>query len=246
MAKSPLEIARESGVSRLRNIFDINDTSSVEETALKVIVLHMTTYCENETSCTFRIDQNGASIGHAEGGDSSIRVSVEGNTPGTNHATVWHEDGAFFLLAGLSLTGTYIRLSFDQSGRNHWPLEPKCQFRVGMCEFEVIIDDDATRPPSLALMAKSGKLVGQTFKVDVHGTSIGRSTSNKIHTRDKEMSRRHALIRYDHSSRKFYLGDIGSTNGSFMRLSGPYNLPYRLAIGDQILMAKNCFTVSRE
>ncbi|RHY58291.1 hypothetical protein DYB30_011807, partial [Aphanomyces astaci] len=61
--------------------------------------------------------------------------------------------------------------------------------------------------------------------------------------RDGELSRRHAAIWWDETG--FYLQDMGSTNGTFMKLHGAYRQPYRLEIGDQILVSQTCFSVNR-
>lgn len=60
---------------------------------------------------------------------------------------------------------------------------------------------------------------------------------------DRELSRRHSgIVREGH---RFFLVDSHSTNGTYMRLEGPYAGPCALALDDQILVARTGFSINR-
>lgn len=60
------------------------------------------------------------------------------------------------------------------------------------------------------------------FKVDAKGTKIGRHSSNQIVIFDESVSRYHAEIGFSNNS--FYLHDIGSTTGTFLKILEPLEL----------------------
>ncbi|KAJ8556564.1 hypothetical protein ON010_g9400 [Phytophthora cinnamomi] len=124
-----------------------------------------------------------------------------------------------------------------------WPLEPHVSFRVGKSDFLVTAFHEPSQ--SLEVSALSGKLAGSHFTIGREGAGIGRSAENKIHTGDGELSRKHAAIWFDELTNQFYLVDLNSTNGTFMKLVGSYQEPYRLEIGDDLLVAQTCLTVNR-
>ena len=123
-----------------------------------------------------------------------------------------------------------------------WPLLRDCSFRCGKSDFVVLSHDENAQ--TLELEAVSGKLAGAKFSIDCHGGGIGRSTENVIHTGDGELSRKHAEIIFDDPTARFYLYDLESTNGTYMRLCGPYDLPFRLESGDDLLISQTCLSVT--
>ena len=66
------------------------------------------------------------------------------------------------------------------------------------------------------------------FKVKKDGITIGRHSSNKIVIYDESVSRFHAKIVYEQSN--FYLLDIGSTTGTFTKITEPLPLREHLLI----------------
>lgn len=66
------------------------------------------------------------------------------------------------------------------------------------------------------------------FKVDSEGTKIGRHSSNQIVIFDESVSRYHAEIIF--SDDIFYLCDIGSTTGTFLKITEPLELKQDMII----------------
>ncbi|CAI5735962.1 unnamed protein product [Peronospora destructor] len=122
-------------------------------------------------------------------------------------------------------------------------LMEEVSFRVGKSDFIVTAFHEPLQ--TLEVSALSGKLAGTEFTIGREGAGIGRSAENKIHTGDGELSRKHAAIWFDELTNQFYLVDLNSTNGTFMKLVGSYQEPYRLEIGDDLLVAQTCLTVNR-
>lgn len=203
------------------------------------IVLKMTTFCQDDAMTSFRITTAGATIGRSE--DSTIPIPADKALELQNHAEITWRNGVFYLEDGVNQCGTYIRLSPEENPQFHWPLRQNCRFRLGLSEFEVQIEHKKT-----SIHARTGKLHGTSYELDpTQPLSIGRSAKNSIHMGDAELSRYHAVIEYNPGDETFYLRDVGSTNGTFMKLTGPYQEPYRLVIGDEILVAKTCLCVNR-
>eukprot|EP00752_Nemacystus_decipiens_P006528 g5879.t1 len=100
-------------------------------------------------------------------------------------------------------------------------------------------------PPCLWLEAVAGCLKGQTWSVETGGATLGRASDNKLSLADKEMSRRHSKIEYDEALQEFYLCDLGSLNGTYMQMVGPYLPRRRLGLGDHLLIGRTGFSVNR-
>lgn len=79
--------------------------------------------------------------------------------------------------------------------------------------------------------------------INEQGARIGRHSSNQIVIYDESVSRHHAEIFYDYSSNMFYLKDIGSTTGTFLKITDPVELKLDmiLEIGSYQLMVSNIF-----
>lgn len=63
-------------------------------------------------------------------------------------------------------------------------------------------------------------LVRDVFYLYRNETVLGRENGDVVFTDDPFLSRRHAAVRFDRAQRKFTLADLGSSNGSFVRLRG--------------------------
>ncbi len=71
----------------------------------------------------------------------------------------------------------------------------------------------------------SGAEAGKIIPIDLEEMSIGRERGNHIVINDVEVSRKHAVLKFD--GEKYVLADNGSTNGTFVngvRLAAPYPL----------------------
>ncbi|KAL3664462.1 hypothetical protein V7S43_010782 [Phytophthora oleae] len=212
------------------------------------VVLKMTAFSEEDAVTSFRFDTNGGGIGRSA--DNVASIPADKLLSGKDHARVLYNGGRFYLANGDNASDTFVRLSpvgvedeDDAEDRMQWPLEPHVAFRVGKSDFMVTAFHEASQ--TLEVSALSGKLAGTQFSIGRDGAGIGRSADNKIHTGDGELSRKHAAIWFDELTHQFYLVDLNSTNGTFMKLVGSYQEPYRLEIGDDLLVAQTCLTVNR-
>jgi len=77
--------------------------------------------------------------------------------------------------------------------------------------------------------------------INEQGARIGRHSSNQIVIYDESVSRHHAEIFFDYSGNMFYLKDIGSTTGTFLKITDPVELKLDmiLEIGSYQLMVSN-------
>ncbi|OWZ12816.1 hypothetical protein PHMEG_00013958 [Phytophthora megakarya] len=211
------------------------------------VVLKMTAFSEEDAVTSFRFDIAGGGIGRST--DNVASIPADKLLGAKDHAKVLYNGGRFYLANGDNASDTFVRLSpvgndeDDAEDRMQWPLEPHVSFRVGKSDFMVTAFHEPSQ--TLEVAALSGKLAGSQFTIDKEGAGIGRSADNKIHTGDGELSRKHAAIWFDELTNQFYLVDLNSTNGTFMKLVGSYQEPYRLEIGDDLLVAQTCLTVNR-
>ncbi|KAG5180400.1 phosphatase 2C-like domain-containing protein [Tribonema minus] len=100
-------------------------------------------------------------------------------------------------------------------------------------------------PGKMWIHAKTGPLKGQTLTVTEAGAALGRATDNDASIADKELSRRHSRIEYESDLDEFFLCDVGSLNGTYMQLVGPYANKYRLGLSDHFLVGRTGFSVNR-
>ncbi|RMX68439.1 hypothetical protein KXD40_008737 [Peronospora effusa] len=211
------------------------------------VVLKMTAFSEEDAVTSFFFDVNGGGIG--SGVENVASIPADKLLGEKDHARILYNGGRFYLANGDNSSDTFVRLSPCDGGDNEmedrmqWPLEPQVSFRVGKSDFIVTAFHEPSQ--TLEVSALSGKLAGTQFTIGREGAGIGRSAENKIHTGDGELSRKHAAIWFDELTNQFYLVDLNSTNGTFMKLVGSYQEPYRLEIGDDLLVAQTCLTVNR-
>ena len=212
------------------------------------VVLKMTAFSEEDAVTSFVFDTAGGGIGSSA--DNVASIPVDKLLGAKDHARILHTNGRFYLVNGDDMGDTFVRLSpcetgdeTDAADRMQWPLDPHVSFRVGKSDFMVTAFHEASQ--TLEVSALSGKLAGTQFTIGPEGAGIGRSAENKIHTGDGELSRKHASIWFDELTNQFFLIDLNSTNGTFMKLVGSYQEPYRLEIGDDLLIAQTCLTVNR-
>ena len=239
---------------------------------LEHIVLKMIAYSEDDLVTSFSIPPGGGSIGRDP--SNAVSIPADKLLAAKDHCKIFSLDGHFYIVhvaqtvqldgllnpheddqsiilsdASQGVNSTFVRLCLLSQGENlqdqkQWPLHKEAIFRVGKCDF--IVTNVDTESAILTLHGLSGKCIGKKYEISSTGASIGRSTENTIHMGDGELSRKHAFIWFDHEdTENFYLVDLQSTNGTFMALHGPYCAPYRLAIGDDLLIAQTTLTVQR-
>lgn len=79
--------------------------------------------------------------------------------------------------------------------------------------------------PAFRLIMRKGPMPGRIFDLNKPEVWIGRNLTNDIAINDGEVSRRHAVLRFEGGS--YVIEDLASTNGSFIngfRLMGPHSL----------------------
>ncbi|TMW61210.1 hypothetical protein Poli38472_013673 [Pythium oligandrum] len=211
------------------------------------VVLKMTSFSEDDIITSFCFGEDGGTIGRDASNDAAI--PADKLLANIDHARVVYRYGRFYITnSSNDNAGTYIRLSpctpsDEEEDKMQWPLDTDVTFRAGKSDFLVTKFNEEAQ--TLEISALSGKLNGSKYTITAKGAGIGRSAENLIHAGDGELSRKHCSIWFDSLTQQFYLIDLGSTNGTFMKLSGPYQEPYRLEIGDDLLVAQTCLTVNR-
>jgi pSer/pThr/pTyr-binding forkhead associated (FHA) protein len=153
------------------------------------------------------------------------------------HARVVCRAGTYNLRDLDSVNGVYVRL------RETVELSDRDMLLVGqqVLRFEVLGDGELPLGPAFQHgvmvfgtpeVARFARLVQYTTEGvarDVHylfrdETVIGRENGDIVFTDDPFLSRRHAAIRVDHAGRRFVLSDLGSSNGTALRIRGEHVL----------------------
>jgi hypothetical protein len=204
------------------------------------IVLKFTTLSEaNSEAPSFTITSKGAKVGR----DAANEVCVPSDTRlvAVGHSFIQHENGSFFLVDGGYDFSASIRISVGVR-KKEWIMFPKSRFSVGNSVFESAgLTDDG----NLILEVIEGPLKGERRVVTKKGATLGRSSDNSIAIPDRELSRRHSRVEWDEALQEYCVCDIGSTNGTYMQLVGPYGGKYRLCINDHILVGRTGFSINR-
>lgn len=153
------------------------------------------------------------------------------------HARVLCRAGTYSVRDLDSTNGVYVRL------REAVELHDRDMLLVGqqVLRFELLSDGELPLGPAFQHgvmvfgtpeVARFARLVQYTTEGvarDVHylfrdETVIGRENGDIVFTDDPFLSRRHAAIRVDHAGRRFLLSDLGSSNGTALRIRGEHVL----------------------
>jgi pSer/pThr/pTyr-binding forkhead associated (FHA) protein len=153
-----------------------------------------------------------------------------------------------------SLNGVYVRLreQVDLNDGDHVLLGQQ------VMRFEVLPEPESPLGPAMLRgvlvfgtpeVPRVARLVQYTTEGvarDVHylyrdETVVGREQGDIVCTDDPFMSRRHASITFDRTSRRFTLRDLGSSNGTAIRIRGERTLKP----GDQFRVGRHLFRYDR-
>jgi len=166
------------------------------------------------------------------------------------HARVSCRAGAYTLRDLDSANGVYVRL------RDAQELHDRDMLLLGqqVLRFELLLDGELPLGPAwqggvlvfgTPEVSRFARLVQYTTEGvgrDVHylfrdETVIGRENGDIVFTDDPFLSRRHAAIRIDHAGHRFTLHDLGSSNGTALRIRGEHVLKD----GDQFRIGRHLF-----
>ena len=208
----------------------------------KNIVLKFTTLSEGcYEAPSFTVDRRGAKIGRETTND--ICVPSDQRLAPECHATIEYLRGAFHICdGGCSSFAASVRIGLNSSHAKKWFMEADARFSAGN---SVIESRGMNESGDLVLVAYEGPLKGKTMNITKAGATFGRSSDNTVCIPDKELSRKHTRIDYDEKCRKYTINDMGSTNGTYVQLVGPYGGRHKLNLNDHILVGRTGFSINR-
>mmetsp|Transcript_37660 Transcript_37660/g.82060 ORF Transcript_37660/g.82060 Transcript_37660/m.82060 type:complete len:672 (+) Transcript_37660:194-2209(+) len=135
-----------------------------------------------------------------------------------------------------------------------WVLCKGASFAAGNSVFNVEDVNDAKQ--KITIHCSKGPMRGKL--IDVHASKcpyvFGRAHEADLCIMDRELSRKHGAVLYlpnksgsKKPSGNFVLTDLESTNGSYMRLVGPYGHKGMgaLSVGDEFIVGRTGFSVNR-
>lgn len=132
-----------------------------------------------------------------------------------------------------------------------WALSDGASFAAGNSVFSV--EQVNEKEQKLTIQCSKGPLRNKTIEVHARRCPFvfGRAHEADLCIMDRELSRKHGVILYVRpQGRKngvFVLADLESTNGSYMRLTGPYSNKGvgALTIGDEFIVGRTGFSINR-
>jgi len=148
---------------------------------------------------------------------------------------------------GPTREGQILSLDADR-----WMLCKGASFAAGNSVFNV--EDVNEGRQKITIHCSKGPMRGKL--IDIHASRcpfvFGRAHEADLCIMDRELSRKHGAIVYfrktrGSSSGAFVLVDLESTNGTYMRLVGPYGYKGMgsLAIGDEFIVGRTGFSLNR-
>jgi pSer/pThr/pTyr-binding forkhead associated (FHA) protein len=168
----------------------------------------------------------------------------------TRHARLTRKNGALSIRDLGSANGVYVRLRKEAT----IPLEDQDLILLGqqVLRFEVVKDAEGGFGPAWELdtlvfgtpaAPRYARLSQRTtegvscdvFHIRKPETVLGRESGDVVFPDDPFMSRRHAAVRI--AGKEFQLADLGSSNGTFVRIRGEASLEHgdEIRIGQQLL-----------
>ena len=97
---------------------------------------------------------------------------------------------------------------------------------------------------SSVIRAESGPLAGQSFALDRSPFSIGRSADNDLAVPDTLASRQHASLELQGD--RWFLRDLGSSNGTFLNRQAVSDSPQPLRSGDLVGIGDSVFVFTTD
>jgi pSer/pThr/pTyr-binding forkhead associated (FHA) protein len=164
------------------------------------------------------------------------------------HATLTRRAGNLFVKDEQSLNGVYLKLKPNEP----WPLQYEDVFRIGQ---EIIrlepLNGQSPSPDGVERFGspKSGYIgrlalvigrdtTGNAFPIPERGVHCGRERGDILFSEDGYVSGLHCRVAPGQDGR-VYLTDVGSSNGTFVRLHAEHSLQ----TGDILLMGQQLFRV---
>lgn len=207
---------------------------------LDKIVLKFTTLSEaNLEAPSFTVHKTGAKIGREA--VNEVCVPSDTRLAAVGHSFIEHEEGSFYLVDGGYSFSASIRIGAVGS-KKVWTMPESARFSVGNSVFE---SGGVNADGNLVLRILEGPLKGEVRLITKKGATLGRSSDNVIAIQDRELSRRHSRVEFNESIQEYCVSDIGSTNGTYIQLVGPYGGRYKLCINDHILVGRTGFSINR-
>ncbi len=163
------------------------------------------------------------------------------------HATFTLSGGRLTVRDEGSLNGVYIKLRANEP----WPLSPGSIFRIGQ---EIIRYESLEKQPAVDGVERFGSpakgfigrlalvigrdTTGNAFPLPERGLHLGRERGDVLFSEDGYVSGLHCRVAPGDDG-KVYLTDVGSSNGTFVRLGGEH----AVGAGDILLMGQQVFRV---
>lgn len=229
-------------VSRPRSTADRRYSFHGQEGSFRSIVLKFTTLSEGCVDApSFTVDVKGAKIGRNKSND--ISVPSDQRLAPESHSVIEYHRGAFYILDGGYSFSASVRIGIGNSGHHKkWYMEREARFSAGN---SVFMSKGIGSDGQLEVLAVEGPMKGDILKISRRGATFGRSSDNTICVPDRELSRKHSRIDYDEKSDRYIISDMGSTNGTYIQLVGPYGGRYKLNLNDHILVGRTGFSINR-
>jgi len=208
---------------------------------IKNIVLKFTTLSEgNVDAPSFTVDQNGAKIGR----NTSNQICIPSDTKlaPEAHSTIEFYRGSFCINDGGYTFSASIRIGLNNGHNKKWFMDKDARFSAGN---SVIESRGVDEGGNLELLVIEGPLKDKVLKITRKGATFGRSSENQVCIPDRELSRKHSRVDFDERSGRYTVNDMGSTNGTYIQLVGPYSGRYKLSLNDHILVGRTGFSINR-
>jgi pSer/pThr/pTyr-binding forkhead associated (FHA) protein len=164
------------------------------------------------------------------------------------HATFLRQSGGLVIRDEGSLNGVYVKLQPNAP----WPMVFSDVFRIGqeIIRYEELVGQGPS-PDGVERLGSPGRgyigrlalvvgrdTTGNAFPIPESGVHLGRERGDVLFSEDGYVSGLHCRVAREQDG-QVYLTDVGSSNGTFMRLRAEHGL----APGDVLLMGQQLFRI---